>query len=554
MTRLRWALVRGTLSGALSDSDVTMSSAALADLPEVTGGDYAVIVLDPTGTNECVYVTAHTAAATTATIMRGMEEAQGHGPASAHASGVSWIHTPTPLDYGRQPVNQLEALPTELTEVPVVDGIITTPLIVVGPGADHEDTFIALPPAVDVPGQFVTVACADADVGESMQYGLGEAIPDPTAGYLEAGTDGLFGLIFGNGIVDLTTATLGHPYVSKVDVDGSLETGSAINAVFDTDDPMEAGTLVTALLQPAIDAGCTLDGGTLICSSPTTGASSEVIFDATMESFLGIDFAVDVPTTPGYEGTIRGIDDTASTAGAAAHYPADWDIPAAPAPVGSGDLAKYHRGCTVVAVPADMNGGVAKWSAVRYPYRQVDIPVISNVTDVSNLKNITTKLVTVGANRAGGSLPDGAYLFGLTMASSVGDMDWEAMDDVAAAILADAAVVAALAAKTPVVPAVTALTPTTGSVNIDLDAWDDTLATLALSGNITLTTSNRGAGKSFSIKILCDATPRTFTFPSWVPVGAALPAGIAAGKTGILSGTCYGSADTDIVVGWAVQP
>lgn len=101
-------------------------------------------------------------------------------------------------------------------------------------------------------------------------------------------------------------------------------------------------------------------------------------------------------------------------------------------------------------------------------------------------------------------------------------------------------------------PPVDALTPTTGSVDLDLDAVNGFLLTHALSGNVTYTSSNRAAGKSATVKVLCDATPRTFTFPSWEFMGTA-PTGIAASTTGTLTVTWYGTADTDAVAVWEVE-
>lgn len=76
--------------------------------------------------------------------------------------------------------------------------------------------------------------------------------------------------------------------------------------------------------------------------------------------------------------------------------------------------------------------------------------------------------------------------------------------------------------------------------------------TLALTGDVTFTTSNRVAGKTASVKILCDATPRTFTFPAWKWMGTA-PTGIAANKTGRLSIEAWGANDTDVVAAYAVE-
>jgi hypothetical protein len=55
------------------------------------------------------------------------------------------------------------------------------------------------------------------------------------------------------------------------------------------------------------------------------------------------------------------------------------------------------------------------------------------------------------------------------------------------------------------------------------------------------------------VRIVCDGTSRTLTFhSSWIFIGEK-PASIAASKTAILSMTCFGTAETDIVCSYAVQ-
>jgi hypothetical protein len=76
-----------------------------------------------------------------------------------------------------------------------------------------------------------------------------------------------------------------------------------------------------------------------------------------------------------------------------------------------------------------------------------------------------------------------------------------------------------------------------------------------LAHNVTFTTSNRAVGRSIAVRIVCDGTTRTFSFPAgWKFLSMAAPANIAANKTGVLSLTCFGSNDSDIVAVWAVEP
>jgi hypothetical protein len=93
-----------------------------------------------------------------------------------------------------------------------------------------------------------------------------------------------------------------------------------------------------------------------------------------------------------------------------------------------------------------------------------------------------------------------------------------------------------------------------GTTNLDLAAITGTYQTVSLTGNITFTTSNRANGRTASIRIVCDGTNRNLAFPAWKFIGAAAPASIAANKTAVLSLTFFGTADTDCVAAYAVEP
>lgn len=89
----------------------------------------------------------------------------------------------------------------------------------------------------------------------------------------------------------------------------------------------------------------------------------------------------------------------------------------------------------------------------------------------------------------------------------------------------------------------------------NLDFAAEGYRSLTLAGNVTFTTSNRGAAKVLTIRIIGDGSIRTLTFPvGWKFVGAAAPASLAANKIAILSVTCFGSADTDIVATYSAEP
>lgn len=95
----------------------------------------------------------------------------------------------------------------------------------------------------------------------------------------------------------------------------------------------------------------------------------------------------------------------------------------------------------------------------------------------------------------------------------------------------------------------------TYSASVTLDFNAANVQSVSLTGNITFSTSNRSVTKGKVMRIICDATSRTLTFPSgWVWLGAAAPTTVAASKTAVLSLYSFGTADTDIIASYAVQP
>lgn len=91
------------LGGLIEDNPLTLgatslSSAGLAAMQAIGSTQHMVLVLDPDGVGgnpEIVWVTAHTAAATTATILRGQEGTA----ARAHERDMPWVHGPTIKDF-----------------------------------------------------------------------------------------------------------------------------------------------------------------------------------------------------------------------------------------------------------------------------------------------------------------------------------------------------------------------------------------------------------------------------------------------------------------------
>ena len=94
---------------------------------------------------------------------------------------------------------------------------------------------------------------------------------------------------------------------------------------------------------------------------------------------------------------------------------------------------------------------------------------------------------------------------------------------------------------------------TSGTVDLDMAALTGSIQTIAVSGDITFTTSNRAAGRTVTLVLTEGGTAsRSLTFPSWVFVGAAAPAAIDDQKV-VVTVTFMGAADTDGVAAAAVS-
>lgn len=88
-----------------------------------------------------------------------------------------------------------------------------------------------------------------------------------------------------------------------------------------------------------------------------------------------------------------------------------------------------------------------------------------------------------------------------------------------------------------------------------LDFAANPVRTLALAGNVAFTTTGRVNGGEKVLRLLGDGTARTLAFPSaWAWLGSAPPTGLAAGKTAILSLTCFGPSESDVVAAYSAQP
>lgn len=96
------------ISGAINNNPLTIgattiNSPGFADLPVVNTTNHLILTLDPLevyGAAEVVTVTAHTASATSLTVLRGQESSI----ARQHPLGTTWFHGPVASDFAPTPV------------------------------------------------------------------------------------------------------------------------------------------------------------------------------------------------------------------------------------------------------------------------------------------------------------------------------------------------------------------------------------------------------------------------------------------------------------------
>lgn len=97
--RVRSAFLGGLIEdNPLTSGATTLTSAGLAWAPVIGSTQHMAIVLDPdgfSGSPEIVYITAHSAGATTATVARAQEGTT----ARAHDRDIAWVHAVTPKDF-----------------------------------------------------------------------------------------------------------------------------------------------------------------------------------------------------------------------------------------------------------------------------------------------------------------------------------------------------------------------------------------------------------------------------------------------------------------------
>ena len=95
----------------------------------------------------------------------------------------------------------------------------------------------------------------------------------------------------------------------------------------------------------------------------------------------------------------------------------------------------------------------------------------------------------------------------------------------------------------------------TYSATTNLDFSLPNVRTLSLTGDVTFTTSNLANGRSMTIRIDADSTPRNLTFPAgWKFLGSAAPTVIASSATAMLVLNAFGNSDSNVLAAYSVTP
>ena len=118
-------------------------------------------------------------------------------------------------------------------------------------------------------------------------------------------------------------------------------------------------------------------------------------------------------------------------------------------------------------------------------------------------------------------------------------------------VSASYAFTSAIAAYTPIVVGSLMIMSFASTMSIDFNAA--MFHSSSLSSSVYLTSSNLGVGKMASIKMTASGSNCFVYYPvGWVWLGTA-PTAITASKTAVISLTCYGVTDSDILGAFASQ-
>ena len=93
--------------------------------------------------------------------------------------------------------------------------------------------------------------------------------------------------------------------------------------------------------------------------------------------------------------------------------------------------------------------------------------------------------------------------------------------------------------------------PYAATVDLDMSVYNGQYRAIALTGNLTLTTSNRAAGRMMAVRLDADSTDRNLTFPSGWKFLSGAPSSLKASESAVLSLTFFGLNDSDCIVAYS---
>lgn len=270
MARLRQNFMEGVVDDApLTIGATTLNSTELASLVAVAGPDILAMTLDPAAVNgapEIIHVTAHTAGATSATILRGQEGTA----ARAHPAGTEWEHNITVLDFDYDNLDDLPTLGVAIEDEGTPDAQALT-LNFIGDGVSAVvtgDTADITIPGSSGPG--IQMDRNDRTAGNltlnstswaNVDTGLDIVFAGAVAGdWVEVGIIGVWGTEAVTGHLDVVSMVAGSPAKSwgsngNVDPTGAGVRGWTGSNASTTVPATITGTVIKQLEAADIDSG-----------------------------------------------------------------------------------------------------------------------------------------------------------------------------------------------------------------------------------------------------------------------------------------------------------
>ena len=328
-----------------------------------------------------------------------------------------------------------------------------------------------------------------------------------------------------------------------------------------------AGTTITTFPGPVrLDGDVTTVGGTTFTTDATfegnvtfgNGPADTVTFAATTTVVSNINFATPVAykitnlangTNPNdavnvsqLSALVTGVSAVTATAPLLSSGGPTPDISISTVGASNGDVLTYNGAAWAAAAPAAAALTVGTTAIVSGAANRVLFEGAGNVLQESaNLTWDGSAFTVNGVVSVGeGSAPAATAAFGKLWANSAADARPYWVDDTGQSF-------------NLTLDRFNTLTPA-ASVAINTSPALPIFNSLALNQNTTFTTSNLGNGRSASVRVVCDGTTRTLTFPgTWTWLGSGPPADLAANDVGYLSITAYGATDADVVAAWSYE-